>query len=104
MKNAKDIVERFNNARLTSENHLPIWPFIDLRPRIDDKRPRLFELQKDWTLVGWCEAPFKSLRAYNDALILEYWGTSNEWDHGLHWIHCRLENMNFTNAKKGSES
>ncbi len=84
---------------LGNHNHMFIWPFCDLRPRRDDKRTKLFELEDGWLVVGWCDAPFKSARGYNDALVLEFWGDEDECENGLWWIHCRIKEMNFTNLR-----
>ena len=94
--NIKDMVGRFNNARLTEENHLGLWPVVDLRPLISDTRPRLFELDDDWKPIGWCEAPYRSMREYNDAVVFEYVGAEiEEHPESVYWIHCKHGFMNF---------
>ena len=98
--NAKEFVKKYiHGSRLTYDNHRGIWPFCDMRPRLNDPRPRLFEISKGWEVIGYCKAPYKSMRNYNDALVLEFWGNGEddetEDDHGLWWIHCRIEDMNF---------
>lgn len=103
MKNAIELVDKYNNAKLHWENHLPIWPLCDERPLLTDKRENLFSILDKWKLVGYCEAPFKSEREYNDALVFEVLVDHDHHKVGeIYWIHCKLEDMNF-NIKKSKE-
>lgn len=101
---AKELVPWFSRGCvLNHENHVGIWPFCDHRPFISDTRGSLFTLEPGWTMIGWCQAPFKSSRNYNDALVLEFdpsassqndsmWGGREA---GVYWIHCKLEELTF---------
>jgi hypothetical protein len=64
---------------------------------LNDKRPRLFALLEGWEILGYCEAPYPSIREYNDALVLEFDGRDNldGEERGIYWMHCKLEQMNF---------
>lgn len=100
--NVTTLVPRFSRAAsLSKENHVPLWPFCDHRPYADDPRGSLFTLERGWSLLGWCKAPFSSSRGYNDALVMEYDAKAADpranscRESGIYWIHCRLEAMNF---------
>ncbi len=105
MKNAKDLVPKYNNAKLNRENHLGIWPLSNHRPYLDDKRPNLYSVDEPaWKLIGWCECPFYSSRDYTDSLVFERMTESNPIGYyeigDIYWIHCNVENMNIVTEDK----